>query len=228
MYSALMVEHAKATKEIAANYDAIQDFAKGKTVAELEAVIAASEPGKPVDAISSSTLADTVGYLQVIVDAAKSTEFTSVGVVANSDNVVLVAGQGAPHGTKSFGDAVVALEDGKIVAANIDEFQYMAGTGVPNSDQKFGENYADAEKVLASKLVNNEQYSKNMADKAGSTVLLADNYKAIENFAVGKTAAELADFVAQQEAGKPVDAVTGSTLADTVGYLNLLAEVAAK
>ena len=59
-----------------------------------------------------------------------------------------------------------------------------------NSDASFGESYPEG-KVLASKRVNTELYSKNMTDHAGSTVALADNYAAIEAYVTGKTIAEL-------------------------------------
>lgn len=226
VYSKNMADKAQATKLLSEGYAAIEAFAAGKTAAELEEVIKASEPGKPVDAVSGATLVDTVGYLQLIVDVAKSEDMVVKGVVADTANVVLKAVQGAPHGERSFGDAVVALEDGKIVAASIDEFQYFAGVGVPNSDKGFGANYAKAEAPLASKKVNDEAYSKNMADKAQATKLLSEGYAAIEAYVVGKTGQEVKDFAAAQEAGKPVDAVSGATLVDTVGYLNLLADAA--
>ncbi len=226
-YSKNMAEKAGSTVAIDANYDAVQAFCVGKTVADLEAVIAAAEPGKPIDAVTGATLADTAGYLNAIVETAKSDAFIVKGSVEDATKVVLKQGQGAPHGTKAFGDVVVALENDKIVAVSMDEFQYFAGTGVPNSDKAFGGAYADATKPLASKLVNAEAYSKNMVEKAQSTVSIDANYAAIEAFCVGKTAAELKEFAGKQEAGKPVDAVTGATLADTVGYLNMIADVAA-
>ena len=223
-YSALMAEKAQSTVSIDANYDAIQSFAVGKTVAELEKVISSAEAGKPVEAVSGATLVDTVGYLQAIVDAAKDETMAARGVTANPEKLVLTTAYGAPHGTKSFADAVVAQADGVVAAASIDEFQYFAGTGVPNSDAKFGENYADAAAPLASKLVNSEAYSALMTEKAKSTTSIADNFTAIGTFAVGKTAAELSEVVAKNEAGKPVEAVSGATLVDTVGYLQLVVD----
>lgn len=225
-YSKLMAEKAQATKLLSEGYDAIQAFAAGKTIAELEEVLKTAEPGKPVDAVSGATLVDTAGYLQLIVDVAKSDAMVSVGKVNDTANVTLKAVYGAPHGERSFGDAVVALEDGKIVAANLDEFQYFAGEGLPNSDKGFGGNYASPEAPLASKKVNDAPYSQLMADKAQATKLLSEGYAAIETYVQGKTGQEVKDFAASQEAGKPVDAVSGATLVDTVGYLNLLADAA--
>ena len=52
-----------------ANFDAIQNFAVGKTISELEDV--AAKGAEAVDAVSGATLVDTAGYVGVLVDAAK-------------------------------------------------------------------------------------------------------------------------------------------------------------
>ena len=109
------------------------------------------------------------------------------------------------------------------MAAYIDEFQFMDGQGVPNSDADFGAGYADPATPLVSKRVNNEAYSALMTDHAGSTVALADNYDAIQDFVVGKTIAEVKETAGRDDA---VDAVSGATLADTAGYLALIAQAA--
>lgn len=127
----------------------------------------------------------------------------------------------APHGTKCFAVITVALQGDVIVAAHIEEFQFMANTsiGVPNSDQAFGQNFPEG-MVLASKRQNNEAYSANMAN-AGSTVALLDNYTAIENYVVGMTVAELEAELAGygEDKAAAMDAVSGATLTDTLGYL---------
>ena len=115
-------------------------------------------------------------------------------------------------------------------AAYIDEYQVGAGmVGVPNSENGFG-GFADG-KVLYSKRVNAEAYSANMA-KSGSTVALDVNYDLIQEFVVGKTIAELETIIAGfgGDATKAVDAVSGATLVDTLGYLQglLAAAKAAK
>ena len=126
--------------------------------------------------------------------------------------------QFAAHGTKCFAVITVALVDDVIVAALIDEFQVGAGmVGVPNSENGFG-GFADG-KVLYSKRVNAEAYSANMT-KAGSTVALDVNYDLIQDFCVGKTVAELeATINGFADAQAAVDAVSGATLVDTLGYL---------
>lgn len=131
----------------------------------------------------------------------------------------------AAHGTKCFAVITVAMDGDKIVAAYIDEFQPMdpaTTTPVPNAASIWG----TEGNLLGSKRVNNEYYSNNMATKAGSTVALADNYAALEAFAVGKTIAELEAEVIGKEAAAVVDAVAGCTLVDAQGYLTGIIEAA--
>ena len=127
--------------------------------------------------------------------------------------------QWAAHGTKCFAVMTVVLEGDKIVAALIDEYQVGADmVGVPNSENGFG-GFADGN-VLYSKRVNAEAYSTNM-QKAGSTVALDVNYDLIQAFCVGKTVSELELAIVGfgGDATKAVDAVSGATLVDTLGYL---------
>ena len=134
--------------------------------------------------------------------------------------------QWAAHGTKCFAVMTVVLQGDVIVAAHIDEYQVGAGmVGVPNSENGFG-GFTDG-KVLYSKRVNAAAYSANMT-KAGSTVALDVNYDLIQNFCVGKTVAELEAVLAgfNGDATAAVDAVTGATLVDTLGYLTGLLEAA--
>lgn len=67
-----------------------------------------------------------------------------------------------------------------------------------------------------------------MTEKAKSTVSIADNYKAIQDFAKGKTIDELKEVVDGAEDGKAIDAVTGATLVDTKGYLQAIINTAEK
>ena len=139
--------------------------------------------------------------------------------------------QWAAHGTKCFAVMTVVLEGDVIIAAHIDEYQVGAGmVGVPNSENGFG-GFAEGT-VLYSKRVNAEAYSNNMATKAGSTVALDVNYDLIQAFCVGKTVAELEAAIAafNGDATAAVDAISGATLVDTLGYLQglLAAAQAAK
>jgi len=150
---------------------------------------------------------------------------------AMADEVKLGQVQFAAHGTKCFAVITVAMQGDKIADVLIDEFQPMAAdtsVGVPNSETIFAALAAEG-KVLASKVVNAAQYSANM-QKAGSTIALDVNYKALEDFATGKTIAELEAALEGQTKEAMVDAVTGCTLVDALGYLQgiLAAAKAAK
>ena len=126
--------------------------------------------------------------------------------------------QWAAHGTKCFAVMTVVLQGDVIIAAHIDEYQVGSGmVGVPNSENGFG-GFAEGT-VLYSKRVNAAAYSNNMATKAGSTVALDVSYDLIQAFCVGKTVAELETAIAPLTKETAVDAVTGATLVDTLGYL---------
>ena len=86
--------------------------------------------------------------------------------------------------------------------------------GVPNAENFTS--YVTDGTHLVSKRVNNETYSANMASKGGATMEIAAGYKAIEDFCIGKTAADL----------EGVDAVSGATLVDTAGYVAEVAKAA--
>ena len=65
---------AGSTVALDVNYDIVQAFAQGKTIAELEAIIAgfAGDKQAAVDAVTGAALVDTLGYLQGILEAAKA------------------------------------------------------------------------------------------------------------------------------------------------------------
>ena len=222
-YSALMADHAGSTVRIDDNYDAIQTFAVGKTIAEVESV-AAGEGA--VDAVSGATLADTAGYLSAIVQAAKNAQETqAVEFSGSSDSLKLNVAYGAAHGDKCF-TAAAALTDGdKIVLSYLDEFQFTdAGDvkGVPNSDAEFAAGYAEG-KVLISKRMEADYYSALMAEHAGSTVRIDVNYDAIQAHVNGMTVVETEALAGSENA---VDAVSGATLADTANYVGVIAKAA--
>lgn len=150
----------------------------------------------------------------------------TVSIAAAEGEIKIGQVQYAAHGTKCFAVLTVAMQDDVIADAYIDEYQFMAAgsVGVPNSEADFGTAYPEG-KVLASKKVNAAAYSENMK-KAGSTVDLATNYAAIEDFVTGKTVAEVEAAFAGKTAEEAVDVVSGCTLADTLGYVNGLIEAA--
>ena len=74
LYS-LNMQRAGSTVQIAANFDAIEAFAKGKTIAELEEALngyTADNKAEFVDAVTGATTADTLGYMQGVLAAAKA------------------------------------------------------------------------------------------------------------------------------------------------------------
>ena len=71
MYSTNM-QKAGSTVAIDVNYDAIQAHVVGKSVADLEAELTGKTAEEMVDAVAGATLADTLGYLNGILEAAKN------------------------------------------------------------------------------------------------------------------------------------------------------------
>ena len=63
-----------------------------------------------------------------------------------------------------------------------------------------------------------------MAEKAGSTVTIKENFEAIENFVAGKIVEEIKETIAGAKEGEKVEAVSGATLVDTAGYLQLIVD----
>lgn len=231
-YSAMMEENADATMTLGEGYQAISDFAVGKTVAEIEEAIEElnnlGEDQSVSDVVSGATLVDAGGYLQAIVDVAND----GFGVEASDsiENAEFHYSLGAPHGDKAFGMVGVLTDGDTVLAAVQDEFQFMEGDdwdGVPNSDEAFGEAYADG-KVLVSKYENDDSYSQLMADNAGAEYTYVDNMESILEFAKGKTTSEIEDAISELEGQGEEDAiadvVSGATFVDTAGYLQSIVD----
>ena len=225
-YSANMKEKAGSTVAIDANFDAIQEFAVGKTIAELADFKGKAEA---VDAVASATLADTGNYLAAIAEAAEVAKGTeAVTYTGDLSALKLNVEVGAAHGNKCFSTAA-ALTDGKTVVLSwVDEFQFAAADqvmGVPNSDaaEGFAAGYAEGQ-VLLSKRMEADYYSAMMAEKAGSTVRIDENYNAIQA-AVNGLSIDDAKALADKGEGA-IDAVSGATLADTAGYISLIVDAA--
>ncbi|WP_246599847.1 FMN-binding protein [Clostridium lacusfryxellense] len=230
-YSEHMKEEAKSTVALDTNYNAVQEFAVGKTVTELEALIKKNGKDPLTDAVTSATLVDTNGYLSAIVAAAKVAKENSTIQVDTEALKNLKVGrvEAAAHGTKCFTVAVTIMAGDKIAATSIDDYQFMGkdvAKGVPNSESDFGANYKDAANVLASKRTNAVYYSEHMKEEAKSTVALDTNYNAVQDFAVGKTVTELEALIKKNGKDPLTDAVTSATLVDTNGYLSAIAAAA--
>ncbi|HZK24725.1 MAG TPA: hypothetical protein VFC74_04980 [Oscillospiraceae bacterium] len=71
-YSEHMTEAAGATKRLDEQYDTIEAYVVGKTVAELESTLSENDGAGMIDAVSSVTLVDTKGYVEALVAAAKA------------------------------------------------------------------------------------------------------------------------------------------------------------
>jgi ribosomal protein L11 len=71
-YSKNMKERGNATLSLDQNFEAVQAFVTGKTLAELEAAAKTNGTDPKVDAVTSATLTDTTGYLNAFVGAAKA------------------------------------------------------------------------------------------------------------------------------------------------------------
>lgn len=150
---------------------------------------------------------------------------------ASSTEVKMGRANYAAHGDKSFAVAVVAMEGDTIVGASMDEFQFMDKSAkgvvpVPNADGAFGEGFASPDKPLASKLDSTEYYSEHMAEEAGSTKPLHENYAVIEDYVTGKTVEELEKTLQDNTPEQMVDEVSGATLVDTFGYVSAFVEAA--
>ena len=223
-YSANMAA-AGSTVELADNYNYIQDFVKGKTIAELEEIVA-MEKEAVVDLVTSATVVDAQGYINTILLAAKAAQGTeAVSYTGKLEDLKINQLDGAAHGTHCFTVTTVVTDGTNIILSHIDEFQYMDNAttvGIPNS-----ENFVDyiiEGRHLVSKRINTEVYSANMAN-AGSTVAIDANYDYVQAFANGKTIAELKELDAKTPE-EVVDLVTGATVVDAQGYLAEIARTA--
>ena len=159
-------------------------------------------------------------------DSAAAAPAEPAAIVPVEGGIQIGQAYAAAHGTKCFTEAVAVVKDDVILAAYLDDFQFTSAdagvTAVPNSDSDFAAGYAEG-KVLMSKRVNADYYSKMMAEKAGSTVSLDANYDAIQNHVNGMS---IADAEALSKDEKAVDAVSGATLVDTAGYVGVLVDAA--
>lgn len=207
----------------------------GAALEELSKQVVAAN-GPAIDGVAGATV--TTKAVQKAVAAALGVELEEeapAAAPAPAEPAAIVPVEGgiqigqayaAAHGTKCFTSGAVVTAGDTIVLSYIDEFQF-AGTdagviGVPNSDADFAAGYAEG-KVLMSKRVNADYYSKMMAEKAGSTISLDANYDAIQNHVNGMS---IADAEALSKDEKAVDAVSGATLVDTAGYVGVLVDAA--
>ncbi|MFD1484880.1 peptidoglycan-binding protein [Lacticaseibacillus baoqingensis] len=230
-YSALMKKEAKATQTWEQSMTAIQNYVKGKKVSDLKTTIKDLKATKKAsDVVSGATFADTAGYVQAIYDAA-TTGMVSTGITTTDNNVTEGQVLAAPHGKQSFAVVTVAMQGNKVANSFVDEFQYVPAKtfgAVPNSNKDFGKGIA-AGTVLGSKRANSDPYSALMKKEAKATHTWTENATAINEFAKGKTIAELQTTVDDLKGNKDkkvADVVSGATFADTAGYLQAIIDAA--
>ncbi|MHC5373760.1 peptidoglycan-binding protein [Enterococcus sp. LJL120] len=75
-YSEMMASSGGATQTWMENVEAIDEFAKGKTIDELKAAVTEleglSEDDSPADVVTGATFSDSAGYLSAIIEAAEA------------------------------------------------------------------------------------------------------------------------------------------------------------
>lgn len=184
----------------------------------------------------SPTEAENVTEAEEIVETEEVTEEETEEVVEDGseeaeaeavtgEGLVLYRGYSSPNRPDEFASVVVAVQDNVILDASIDEYMYSDTLeGVPNSDGKFGEGSVEGQS-LVSKLENDEVYSKNMEEIAGSTLTVAENYAGIESFVRGMTVEEVQELVDGAEDGQAIDAVSEATFVNTKSYLQSIVDV---
>lgn len=227
-YSGIMAENGNSTVRIDDNFDAIQSYAVGKTIAELESM-AGGDRAAATDAVSGATLADTAGYLGLIAQAAKSAQATPAVEFDEADSELkLNAVCGIGNGDRGFAIGAALTAGDTIVLSYLDELQFVeadAGLNiVPNGDSTEGlaANFAEGQ-ALASKRCVADYYSDMMTNYAGSTVRIDDNFDAIQAHVNGMTISEAKTLSASENA---VDAVSGATLVSTADYVGVIVSAA--
>ncbi|MFL0248582.1 peptidoglycan-binding domain-containing protein [Candidatus Clostridium stratigraminis] len=243
-YSANMKTSGGATLTWDQNMAGVQAFAKGKTIAELDAAIKANknadgtDKDPKVDAVTSATFTSTNGYLSAILEAAKNASAASVSSTVDTSqlsNLKIGRVDYNAHGSGVVNAAAATLNN-KIVATIVDEYQFMPLASItaalPNT-AKLGANYKDpATTVLASKLTNTAYYSANMKTSGGATQTWDKNMAGVQEFATGKTITELDSAIKANknadgtDKDPKVDAVTSATFTSTNGYLSAILEAA--
>ena len=114
--------------------------------------------------------------------------------------------------------ASVCLEDDKIISAMIDELTYLSKEEYKGLIEPEDEN---SKKIIASKIDNNEAYSQVMQAN-GATKTINENYDAICEYVIGKSATDLQSEIEMKTDEEVVDLVAGCTLKSTKGYIQAI------
>lgn len=114
--------------------------------------------------------------------------------------------------------ATVFLEEDTIKAATLDELTYLSKeeySGLITALE------TTTHKHIASKVENSEAYSKAM-EMNGATNTIKENYEAICQYVIGKSATDLQDAINMKTDEEVVDLVAGCTLKSTKGYIEAI------
>lgn len=143
-----------------------------------------------------------------------------VGCQTNQDKINTPVGRTGMAYHQAYRDdsvcvATVYLEDDTIKAVTLDELTYLSKeeysgliTALETTTQKH----------IASKVENSETYSKAM-EMNGATNTIKENYEAICQYVVGKSATDLQDAINMKTDEEVADLVAGCTLQSTKGYI---------
>jgi hypothetical protein len=212
LYSAAMREQDSAAQSWLDSVEALERYSAGKAPQELYGV----------DAVAGCTFVSPQAYLIAAAQAAGGPYLTVEGSYVARPGVPLrlARATGAAWAGEAFGDAVVLYQEDTAVLTSYDELCYLpfdlqGANGMPNSDAAFGACCASG-LVLASKAVNNQAYSRQMAAQGAATQDWGTSVAAIQ--------AETCGLTAEQVARLGVDTATGSTLESTA----LIAQIAAE
>ena len=139
LYSTNMTTKAGATTPLGVSYNAIEAFVTGKTIAELEAAIEGKTKEEMVDAVSSSTLVDTLGYVQGLLAAARAanTLYNKTGETVKEVSITINAtGEKFVMATDVPADAVKVIVfsmDGALEGHNALTFAFTTESGYEGS-----------------------------------------------------------------------------------------------
>ena len=146
-----------------------------------------------------------------------------VGCQTNQDKINTPVGRTGMAYHQAYRDdsvcvATVYLEDDTIKSVTLDELTYLSKeeysgliTALETTTQKH----------IASKVENSETYSKAM-EMNGATNTIKENYEAICQYVVGKSATDLQDAINMKTDEEVADLVAGCTLQSTKGYIEAI------
>jgi hypothetical protein len=123
-YTKNMKEKGGATLTVNQNFNGVETFVIGKTIAELDAAIKTNSSDPKVDAVTGATLADTNGYLNALAGAAKE---ASGKILTHKGDLTISTANYNLIDTKVEGNIIFTTQAAK------DTFQMNNGSSVTGS-----------------------------------------------------------------------------------------------